>query len=103
MTVVPRSRDSGGRDSPVGRSGRLTPSAIIATVITSAMLLLPKATAAQSPTPEMIGTVDPRTSGAATMVGGPVEVLVGVVLLGAVTAAVTAVLARLLQRRATGG
>jgi hypothetical protein len=81
----------------------LTPSGIIAILITSAMLLWPKAAAAQSPVPEIIGTVDPRTSGAATMVGGPVEVLVGVVLLGAATAAVTAVLARLLQKRATRG
>lgn len=67
------------------------------------MLLWPKAAAAQSPIPEIIGTVDTRTTDGATMVGGPVEVLVGVVVLGAATAAVTAVLARLLQGRATRG
>jgi hypothetical protein len=37
------------------------------------------------------------------MVGGPVEVLIGVVLLGAGTAAATAVVVRLLQKRATHG
>lgn len=75
----------------------------MAILITSVLLLWPTAAAAQSPTPAILGTADTRTTDGPTVVGGPVEVLVGVVLLGAVTAAVTAVLARLLQKRATHG
>jgi hypothetical protein len=92
-----------GHRSPVGWSGRWSLSAIVVTLLAAAMLLWPLAAAGQSPTPGFLGTVDARTTDGPTMVGGPVEVLIGVVLLGAGTAAATAVVVRLLQKRATHG
>ena len=59
----------------------------------------PLAAVAQSPAPGIMDQVDTRTTDAPTVVGGPLEVLLGVILLGAVTALLTASWVRLVSWR----
>jgi hypothetical protein len=66
------------------------------------LLLLSATTAAADPTPLPVGLIagDSRSEGVGPgLVGSPLGVLIAVVALGVATAMVTAVLARLLQRR----
>lgn len=75
----------------------------LAALMTLVVATLPPSAAAQSPVPEILGTVDIRTTDGATNVGGPLEVLAGVLILGALTAAATFILVGLTERRSTHG
>lgn len=79
-------------------STRLRQSMLVAVICVTALLLAAWPLAAASPSPGIEGTVDIRTSAAPGVVGGPLEVLVGVVLLGLATAAVTVAWSRLAAR-----
>jgi hypothetical protein len=75
-------------------------SALIAAV--ALVLLLSETAVGADPTPGPVGLIagDPRSEGVGPgLVGSPLSVLVAVVALGVATAVITAVLARLLQRR----
>lgn len=66
------------------------------------LLLVSASAAAADPTPAPVGLLagDSRSEGVGPgLVGSPLGVLVAVVALGVATAAITAILARLLQRR----
>jgi hypothetical protein len=66
------------------------------------LLLLAAGAAAADPTPAPVGLLagDSRSEGVGPgLVGSPLGVLVAVVALGVATATITAILARLLQRR----
>ena len=69
------------------------------TTLTLVAALAPGATWAASPPPGVIGLADTRTTDAPSSIGGPVEVLVAVILLGVATALVTATLAHLARPR----
>jgi hypothetical protein len=74
---------------------------LLLTVI-ALLLLISASAAAADPTPAPVGLLagDSRSEGVGPgLVGSPLGVLVAVVALGVATAAITAILARLLQRR----
>ena len=75
------------------------PAAAAASALVVVMALAPSAAWAASPPPGVMGLADARTADAPSSIGGPVEVLVAVILLGVATALVTTTLARLARLR----
>ena len=83
------------------RAVRVLAVACVLVVLLSVLLVAGVIGADPSPLPgELLAGGDPRSEGSGPgLVGSPVVVLLGVVALGVLTAAVTALVARLAQRR----
>jgi hypothetical protein len=75
------------------------PATVAACALGLVLTLAPGATWAVSPTPGVLGLADTRTADVPSSIGGPIEVLVAVILLGVATALVTTTIVRLARPR----